>query len=272
MKDAKQNRYEKDVEMLIDDPQFLRSLKNLVRHFSVSEQIYKDLMQEALIHVWQTEERTPNQKPAWYRTSCWFLLKNRLRQSNGERSAPHPVRHSFTEEDEIVEPRPTECDTSFMSILAANELVRLLSDRLSGTYLLVFNHFVMGWGINEIAIAHHLSHQHVTKIRLRIAAEASALGFSPTPTLKPKHFTKIFGATRPARRFIPVETIDVAGKENRPRNFTEANGPRPKASARNGGASMVRFPAQPKTLDVACAFLQESSSTADGAGRTDSRA
>src|SRR5919198_4337384 len=51
--------------------------------------IREDLLQEALIHLWQLKDRHPGQRPSWYFKSCQLHLLNLLRKGRSIDSLKH---------------------------------------------------------------------------------------------------------------------------------------------------------------------------------------
>src|SRR5215207_7860569 len=64
--------------MLIHDLQTLEQLGRMIVRLTSNPALREDLMQEALIHLWQTQEHHPGQTRNWYLQNCRFHLLHYL--------------------------------------------------------------------------------------------------------------------------------------------------------------------------------------------------
>src|SRR5262245_16463654 len=64
--------------MLIEDLETLEQLGRIVVRLTSNPALRDDLMQEALIHLWQVQEQTPGQTKNWYLQNCRFHLLHYL--------------------------------------------------------------------------------------------------------------------------------------------------------------------------------------------------
>ncbi len=64
--------------MLIDAPGIRSRLRGIVTSL-VPPPLREDLMQEAMVHLWRSEQQHPGNSEAWYLQGCRFHLQNVLR-------------------------------------------------------------------------------------------------------------------------------------------------------------------------------------------------
>jgi DNA-directed RNA polymerase specialized sigma24 family protein len=79
--------------MLIDAPQTRHCLRRLVTRLTPQTLWHEDLLQEALVHLWQQECRWPGRSARWYLRSCQFHLQNQLRHGRSIDSPKRRNRH-----------------------------------------------------------------------------------------------------------------------------------------------------------------------------------
>ncbi len=60
--------------MLINDLQTLEQLGKIVIRLTSNPALRDDLMQEALVHLWQVQEQHPGQTKNWYLQNCRFHM------------------------------------------------------------------------------------------------------------------------------------------------------------------------------------------------------
>lgn len=64
--------------MLIEDIETLEQLGKIVVRLTSNPALREDLMQEALIHLWQVQEQNPGQTKNWYLQNCRYRLLHYL--------------------------------------------------------------------------------------------------------------------------------------------------------------------------------------------------
>jgi DNA-directed RNA polymerase specialized sigma24 family protein len=188
--------------MLVDDAGVLRTLRQVVSHLTRDWALRQDLLQEALVYLWQQETSRPEECRSWYLQSCRFHLQNFLRHG---RSIDSPGRRyqgasayagdgylpeKALEPDEMVEEAGAE-ESVFWQV-SAQDIVQSLSQRLAAREQTTLSCLANGQGPREIARALGVSHTSVIKQRQKIAALAVKLGIPPPPRKPP--------ATRKAKR------------------------------------------------------------------------
>ena len=160
--------------MLFDEPAIRDRLSQLVHSLSTDCELCEDLMQEALIHLWQQEVRCPGQTQSWYVQGCHFFLLDYLGQGHSVDSLKR--RHNRCPLTD--EPANGE---SILNAINVGEIVEALTCRLDVTEQAILKHFADGLAVNDIGRKLCISHQTVSKHRQHIAAVATRLGISLLP-------------------------------------------------------------------------------------------
>src|SRR3954471_14818517 len=83
--------------MWIDCPDVVEKLRRIVGKMGGAPNQESDLLQEALLHLWITQERYPGNTFSWHLQSCVFHLKNLARKGKSIDSDRH--RASITHGD-----------------------------------------------------------------------------------------------------------------------------------------------------------------------------
>ena len=164
--------------MLIEDSQVREELNRLVGSLTSNRTLRADLMQEALIRLWQAQIQKPGQSKNWYLQNCRFHLQHYLALG---RSIDSPKRQSSQiypsgQGEEIIDWMDRfEGASTVLQDVSAQEIYRLLSNLLSPHELEVLHWLAEGLGIREIARLLNISHPMVLKHRRKIAALAAKL-------------------------------------------------------------------------------------------------
>jgi DNA-directed RNA polymerase specialized sigma24 family protein len=171
--------------MLIDDLGFRDLLRRLVFHLVAETELRKDLMQEALFHLWRMESQSPGQTSSWYLQSCRYCLQHHLSQGRSIDSWKHHSDRSQNENGDLDSPDCSECDLGFdeslCSCVNAQEMLALLAQRLTGLRRQILFDLADGLDVEDIAQARNISRQAVTKNRQLIALLALEIGFACPP-------------------------------------------------------------------------------------------
>lgn len=166
---------------LIDAPETRGSLERMVGRLTSHSLWCEDLVQEALIHLWQEERRRPGQSACWYLRSCQFHVLNQMRHG---RSIDSPKRRngsvvlrdddagSYAFLDSLVD--STE-DASVLEVVIARDLLSVLMQELTWVEGEILICLADGLSARETARRLNLSHTCVTKKRRRIAALVAEL-------------------------------------------------------------------------------------------------
>lgn len=159
--------------MQIDAPETRRSLERMVACLTSQRLWQEDLVQEAVIHLWQEEQRHPHQSQAWYLRSCWFHVRNRMRKG---RSVDSPRRRnghvvSLDDLDESSDAlRDATTNGSVLESVVLRDLLSALSEGLTSLEREILACVLNGLSTRETARRLHLSHTCVATKRRQIAA------------------------------------------------------------------------------------------------------
>ena len=145
----------------------------------------EDLLQEALIHLWLTESRRPNQTKSWYLQSCKYHLLHYLASGrsidSGKRRASQMVNgQDWDDRDGF--PEEIDSGNSVLTWVSARDIISLLSPQLLPHERAVLDCFADGLGPREIGRKLKMSHTMVIKHRRKIASLFSRLDL-PQPRL-----------------------------------------------------------------------------------------
>lgn len=168
--------------MLIDDLQTLEQLGRIVVRLTSNPALREDLMQEALIHLWQVQEQTPGQTKNWYLQNCRFHLLHYLALG---RSVDSPKRrgsqvHPPDQDDELDNWLDRfEGPDSVIQDVSARDILDSLSKLLSAREMSILQWLAEGLATREIARRLGISHPMVIKHRRKIAALAKTLSIGP---------------------------------------------------------------------------------------------
>src|ERR1051326_3923486 len=169
--------------MLIDDLETLEQLGKIVVRLTNNPALRDDLMQEALIHLWQVQEQTPGQTKNWYVQNCRFHLLHYLALG---RSVDSPKRRASQvlpcegeeEQDDWLD-RFRGGTNNVLQDVSARDILNSLSKLLSSRQISILEWLAEGLGTREIAKRLGISHPMVIKHRRKIAAFAKKLSIDP---------------------------------------------------------------------------------------------
>src|SRR5258708_4490106 len=148
-------------------------LERMIRRITDDLELRDDLLQEALLHLWQAQARRPNQTQSWYLQSCKFRLQHYLATGRSVDSAKRRRgRMHIDPEAEESEGILDQIDTgaSVLGNVSARDIMSILSPLLEGHERLVLECFADGLGPREIGRKLAMSHTMVIKHRRKIAA------------------------------------------------------------------------------------------------------
>jgi RNA polymerase sigma factor (sigma-70 family) len=168
--------------MLIDDLEILEQLGRIVARLTSNPSLREDLMQEALIHLWQTQEQNPGQTKNWYLRNCRFHLLHYLALG---RSVDSPKRRSSQVQPSQGEADHDDClnrlegSDSVVQDVSARDMLSSLSKLLSDREMRVLQWLSEGLATREIAKRLGISHPMVVKLRRKIATLARKIALEP---------------------------------------------------------------------------------------------
>jgi RNA polymerase sigma factor (sigma-70 family) len=173
--------------MSVDDMKTVERLTKIVIRMTSNLALREDLMQEALIHLWQVQEQRPGQAESWYLQNCRYHLQHYLASG---RSVDSPKRSSS--QVHLVD--NGEDGTELLDLLSnlepydavvgdvsARDIIQAMSKSLSERERLILVFLAEGLGTCEIAKRLKISHPMVIKHRRKIAALATKLAIDPLP-------------------------------------------------------------------------------------------
>src|SRR5437773_3871773 len=83
------SRWVNDGAFALEHPETYSTLLRVVATVTPDRCLQEDLLQEAVIHLWQLNNRRPGQSPSWYFKSCQLHLLNLLRKGRSIDSLKH---------------------------------------------------------------------------------------------------------------------------------------------------------------------------------------
>jgi DNA-directed RNA polymerase specialized sigma24 family protein len=174
---------------MFNNPNVRRRLQGLVQRLAANNGLHDDMMQEALIHLWQSGERHPGQRPAWYLQACRFHLQNYLRLGRSVDSGKHflsglPQPINGQDSEEV--PRELHTNGDFLDEVTARDLVSVLSRWLTMTEKQVLDCLADGLSAREIAKRLNISHTRVNSCRRHIGLLALKSGITPLGEYLPR--------------------------------------------------------------------------------------
>jgi DNA-directed RNA polymerase specialized sigma24 family protein len=161
--------------MLFEAPATRRALKQLASGVTSQRLWHEDLAQEALIHLWQEEDRSPGHTAVWYLRSCQFHLRNRMRLGRSVDSPKRRNGSAIVLNGEGADGEPWDSllgaapDTPVRETVMTRDLLSTLCSWLTSIERTVLDCLLDGMGVRETARRLNLSHTSVAKKRRRIA-------------------------------------------------------------------------------------------------------
>ena len=168
--------------MLINDLEILEQLGKIVARLTANPALREDLMQEALIHLWQTQEHHPGQTKNWYLRNCRFHLLHYLalgRSVDSPKRRASQIQPMQSEDDHEDWLDHLEGNDSVVQDVSARDMVASLSKLLSEREMRVLQWLSEGLATREIAKRLGISHPMVVKLRRKIATLARKIALEP---------------------------------------------------------------------------------------------
>ncbi|HKQ40610.1 MAG TPA: sigma-70 family RNA polymerase sigma factor [Verrucomicrobiae bacterium] len=170
--------------MLIFNLKTRQKLWRIVRQLSGDSAAHDDLMQEAMLHLWQREIQTPAQTQSWYLQSCRFHLLGYLNRGRSVDSFKRRQDQCASQEEAELAQSLSGSRTdgeSPLDCVCVLDIIESLSKKLNGREKDILGQLIQGAGTREIARKLSISHQSVSKHRQKLAALAIKIGISPLP-------------------------------------------------------------------------------------------
>ena len=188
IRSANHSGMEAGTDMLIDCPETVGILRPIVARASVNVSLREDLMQEALVHLWQQEQQHPGQRPSWYLQSCRYHLQNYLHRGCSVDSSKHRAACLLSWSDNGIEDGDDETPDGGAGVFAevsAADMRAHLTRWLTPLERRILALLIDGFSLRETAIRLLLSHTAVAKHRRRMAQVAGSLGMGRAGAARP---------------------------------------------------------------------------------------
>ena len=183
--------------MSVEDLKTVERLSKIVIRMTSNPAMREDLMQEALIHLWQIQEQRPGQAESWYLQNCRYHLQHYLasgRSVDSPKRSSSQVHLADNSEDavELLDLLPNlEPYDAVVADVSARDMIEAMSKLLPDRERAVLHYLAEGLGTCDIAKRLNISHPMVIKHRRKIAALAIRLAIEPLPkaskSAKPKN-------------------------------------------------------------------------------------
>jgi DNA-directed RNA polymerase specialized sigma24 family protein len=157
--------------MHLNNSSTLQSLKQIVSRTTANKTLQQDLLQEAILHLWLTETRRPDQTTSWYLQSCRFHIQHYMtsgRSIDSTKRSACKVEILASEGEEEGAEFGAAHDSLFSEV-STRDLLWLLSRHLCDHGRAVLGCLADGCGPREIGRRLQISHTMVIKHRSRIA-------------------------------------------------------------------------------------------------------
>ena len=170
---------------VVDDAALMRgALTRMIRRLTPNPALREDLLQEAMVHLWLTQTRRPNQTRSWYLQSCRFHLQHYLNSGRSIDSGKRwrdqtPMTDHSEDEETAIE--TGDSGNSVVNSVSVREIMALLSSELTRQEQAVLDCLADGLGLREIGRKLKLSHTMVIRHRRKIAAVLTRLEL-PSPS------------------------------------------------------------------------------------------
>ena len=176
--------------MLIEQPEILEVMRQIVAGFTSDPALQADLMQESLFHLWKVEREKPGRTRSWYLQSCRFhvqhwLALGRSLDSPKRANGNNPVVINGDGEDPALSEYHTNGE--LFETVCFQDTVSTLAIRLKPRERIVLGGLSEGLRLGEIVSESGLSFPTILKYRGNIASLTCKLGISlAAPDGKPK--------------------------------------------------------------------------------------
>ncbi len=158
--------------MLVSDPRIRASLRAIARAIAANPSDQDDVLQEMLIHLWQTEVTNPGQTESWYLQSCKYHGLDYMKRGKSVDSKHRVDCLLVSVDEDAADERPTlepADQHDFREQIFAGDALMTLRQRLTTSQQTLLDAFATGQSVAEVSQALGCSHQYVSKQRKRIA-------------------------------------------------------------------------------------------------------
>jgi len=199
-----------------EHPDGRSTLLRVVATLTPDRWIQEDLLQEAVIHLWQLKNRRPGQSASWYFKSCQLHLLNLLRKGRSIDSLKHRrdrIRLPEPATDDSIDDGgfyelsgKSDSEESVFAQVSARDIFTSLCQWLDPPDRLILDHLADGLSVREIASRLRLSHTAVRKRQRKIASVALSLGLFPSSNAHvcPRKIPLRPSPARPAKKEVSI--------------------------------------------------------------------
>jgi len=170
--------------MVIDDSKTIDCLRRMVARLTYNGSQMEDLMQEALVHLWQIQQLEPGHTKSWYLQSCRYHLQHHLALGRSidspKRSSArmHPATPDEDHESLLDKHVSGRISEDVLADVSARDMVNAISKCLPEFGRTILELLANGLGVCEIARRLNISHPTAINHRRKIATVANRLGIS----------------------------------------------------------------------------------------------
>jgi len=158
--------------MLIQNKNIQEKLKAIASTLSGNRTDPEDLMQEMMIHLWQTETKKPGMTDSWYLQSCKFHARDCVRKGKSVdvKTRPDITIVPWENRDEQSGNSFEPVDPhDFRSQLMVNDLADYVTRKLDGDMKIVFQGIQNEMNLSDISRSMSVCHQKISYSKKKIA-------------------------------------------------------------------------------------------------------
>jgi DNA-directed RNA polymerase specialized sigma24 family protein len=165
--------------MLVNQPRVCDILRRIISRITSDPELSRDLLQEALLHLWKIEREKPGNSESWYLQNCRFHLQHLVaagRSVDALKRRKNFVHLSCAQPDLLDQ---LEDEKDFFSEICMREMMEVLSKKTTERERRVLHRLAAGCKPMEIARTMAISYPTIIKIRRKIAGLATKLDWKP---------------------------------------------------------------------------------------------
>jgi RNA polymerase sigma factor (sigma-70 family) len=191
-----------ELDIPAQDMSMKECLARMIRRITDDPELRADLLQEAVVHLWRSQNQRPGQTRSWYLQSCRFRIQHYLAAGRSVDSTKRRIgglQLDSDSEDGLKILDREDPGESVLESVSARDILALLAPRLHSLERQVLECFADGLGAREIGRKLNMSHTMVIKHRRRIASLLQRLDAPPLPMTSISRLngaSKINGSTR----------------------------------------------------------------------------
>jgi RNA polymerase sigma factor (sigma-70 family) len=158
--------------MLVSNPRVRAKVRAIAKAISSNPSDHEDLLQEMMIHLWQSEHAKPGQTESWYLQSCKYFGRDYQKRGRSVDSKHRAGCVLLSMDEKVPENGPTVEPTNgqdFRDQLCLSDILALVKERLTAAQQMLFDALATGASVSEVSERLGCSHQYVSKQRKKIA-------------------------------------------------------------------------------------------------------